>query len=151
MLESKVLAKDCVKNLNGSRHQTPCAMPPDVALVAADEADLLIVIEIDIENKLALHRIEGALLDLLVVLWRRRVDRADVDLVRLARLNSLFELTAVAEGEVADVDVIRNREAELSLRKPIALDSGKVWSLGLRLREGPLAFPLLPLTRSGAE
>ena len=71
----------------------------------AARADLVIVCHVNIKDQLSLERLELARLDLLVVLWFAREDRADIDLVRVHLLNVLSHLLLGGVTPVADVHV----------------------------------------------
>lgn len=113
MLEAKVLAEGCVKDLTRNSHKLP-ALGTDICPLAT-RPDLVVVRHIDVEDQLPLNRLDVA--DRPVLLRANRHDRTNVYLKRVAHANLLLQVLLRLEGQVPQIDVIGQREGKLPMRE----------------------------------
>lgn len=111
VLESKVLAQCSIDHLAGDGHKLP-AFSADFRLLTT-RPNLVVVRHVDIEHQLSLHRLYVA--DGAVLLRPNGHHGSNVDLVGVPGANLFLELLRRLEGQVAQVNVIGQREGELSV------------------------------------
>jgi hypothetical protein len=117
VLESEVLAHDLLEDLDRDVHEGPATLA-DVRAHAA-RADVVVVVQVDIEDELALDGLEDLLLERQVLVGRGRVDRSQLDALRHARQHRARELVRVVEAEVADEDFVLEGEGELAVEEVV--------------------------------
>jgi hypothetical protein len=97
----------------------------DVGADAA-RADVVVVVQVDIEDELALLGLEGLLGEGLVLVRRRGVDGADLHALRNLLDGAARELLRVAEAQVPHVHVVLERVAELAAEEEVGPDAGEL-------------------------
>mmetsp|Transcript_9223 Transcript_9223/g.26224 ORF Transcript_9223/g.26224 Transcript_9223/m.26224 type:complete len:216 (-) Transcript_9223:32-679(-) len=126
VLEAEVLAQTPVQDTDGDRHESPALGPP--VLLVREVQVIIVVVHIDIEDELALNRLERAEARAArriactagvrrALLWVHVVDRPDIYLRRAPRLDRALELAPVLEALVPHEDVPLQGEAELPPRE----------------------------------
>jgi hypothetical protein len=123
VLEAEILAQRNVNGFEGHGHVRPTA-PADASALAA-ESDVVVVGHIHIEDELALLGLEGLRVDVVVIFWRGAKHSSNIDFVWLPLLDRFSQFVAIPKRLVSNINVILNREGELS--------PGEIVSLAIRL------------------
>ena len=103
VLKAKIFAQSLLHDLDSHGHEFP-ALVTNAGSGTAAFANLVIIGQIDIEDKFTLLALKETCLERLMILRRMRKDSTDINLDGLAIQNRLSELLFRIERLIADVD-----------------------------------------------